>query len=108
MQSWAYCALNRHYAAPKLVETLGDLARDLATAHPGTLTLVLDAGSPFIDGFPLLPHLSHDDGAKAAIALRYRDARGHCHAEPLACRLFCLRGQAERVSRCVADAQVGP
>ena len=33
-------------------------------------------GFPFLSGFPLLPHLSHDDGKKADIALFYRNARG--------------------------------
>ena len=39
--------------------------------HPGTLTLALDAGFPFVEGFPLLPHLSHDDGKKVDLALYY-------------------------------------
>lgn len=32
----------------------------------------LDANFPFKDGFPLLPHLSHDDGRKVDIAFMYR------------------------------------
>lgn len=58
-----YCALNRHYVSPQMKDVLSDLAR----AVPGTR--VLDANFPFFDGFPLLPHLSHDDGDKADVAL---------------------------------------
>jgi len=45
--------------------------------YPGTITLVLDASFPFLDGFPLLPHLSHDDGAKVDLAFYYQDASGY-------------------------------
>ena len=34
---------------------------------------MLDANFPFLDGFPLPPHLSHDDGRKADIAFYYQD-----------------------------------
>lgn len=34
----------------------------------------LDAGFPFLDGFPLLPHLSHDDGKAIDLAFFYQDA----------------------------------
>ncbi len=57
------CALNRHYATPKAFEVVSELG----AAVPGTL--ILDANFPFWDGFPLLPHLSHDDGRKIDIAL---------------------------------------
>lgn len=76
VQSWFYCAFNRHYVEPEMRDVLRDLAADMNSAHPGTTTLVLDAGFPFIDGFPLLPHLSHDDGGKADIAFYYRDGKG--------------------------------
>lgn len=42
-------------------------------ATRGTPTLILDAGFPFIDGLPLLPHLSHADGEAADIAFYYRN-----------------------------------
>jgi len=34
---------------------------------------VLDANFPFFDGFPILPHLSHNDGNKIDIAFYYGD-----------------------------------
>jgi hypothetical protein len=38
---------------------------------------VLDANFPFLDGFPLLPHLSHDDGEKADLAFYYAGETGY-------------------------------
>ncbi|MEM7211607.1 MAG: hypothetical protein AAF479_06890 [Pseudomonadota bacterium] len=76
MQSLTFCALNRHYVVPELAEVLSDTAHRSAERHPGTVTLVLDANFPFIDGYPLLPHLSHDDGRKADIAFHYADSNG--------------------------------
>ena len=40
--------------------------------YPGTTTLYLDANFPFADGFPLIPHLSHNDGKKLDLAFYYR------------------------------------
>ncbi|MEM9326618.1 MAG: hypothetical protein AAGA85_13220 [Bacteroidota bacterium] len=37
----------------------------------GTKTNYLDANFPFLDGFPLLPHLSHSDGRKIDLAFYY-------------------------------------
>lgn len=71
MQSAIFCLLNRQYVVPELKEVLDDLASGVERDFPGTTTLVLDANFPFIDGFPLLPHLSHDDGRKVDIAFYY-------------------------------------
>ncbi len=77
MQSTFYCVLNRHYVVPELKETLADLAAKVDERFDGTVTLVLDANFPFWTGFPLLPHLSHDDGRKADIAFYYRSETGY-------------------------------
>ncbi|MGF1553801.1 MAG: hypothetical protein ACFBWO_15085 [Paracoccaceae bacterium] len=77
VQSWLYCAMNRHYVSPEMKEVLTDLADAMDRKFPGTRTLVLDANFPFLDGFPLLPHLSHDDGEKADLAFYYRDEDGY-------------------------------
>lgn len=77
VQSLMYCALNRHYVTPKLKEVLVDTAQEMDREFPGTITLVLDANFPFLDGFPLLPHLSHDDGKKVDLAFFYRDDTGY-------------------------------
>ncbi len=77
MQSFFYCALNRHYVSPELAEVLTDTATEMDRRYPGTTTLVLDANFPFFDGFPLLPHLSHDDGEKVDLAFYYADESGY-------------------------------
>jgi hypothetical protein len=70
------CALNRHYVVPDQVVLLNELSREIARAFPGTTTLFLDANFPFLNGFPLLPHLSHGDGRKLDLAFYYADAEG--------------------------------
>lgn len=77
VQSPLYCVLNRHYVTPTTKTALERAASRVAKQYPGTQTLVLDANLPFFDGFPLLPHLSHDDGEKADIAFFYRDEKGY-------------------------------
>jgi hypothetical protein len=77
VQSWFYCISNRNYVTPELAMVLQEAATTLERAYPGTKTLVLDANFPFLTGFPLLPHLSHDDGEKVDLALFYRDASGY-------------------------------
>lgn len=77
VQSLMYCALNRHYVTPELRDVLIDTAEGMDRLYPGTETLVLDANFPFLDGLPLLPHLSHDDGEKADLAFFYRDETGY-------------------------------
>jgi hypothetical protein len=71
-----YCWLNRNYVDPKLRDLLFDLAKEMDRTHPGTVTIFLDANFPFFNGFPLLPHLSHDDGRKLDIAFYYADRAG--------------------------------
>lgn len=39
--------------------------------YPGTVVNYLDANFPFINSFPLLPHLSHNDGKKLDITFCY-------------------------------------
>jgi hypothetical protein len=72
-----YCALNRNYADARLASLLESLAAHLNKTYPGTKTLYLDANFPFFDGFPLFPHLSHDDGRKLDLAFYYADKTGH-------------------------------
>lgn len=57
-----------HAAAPERVTVLAALAAVLEAEAPGTRTPTHDASFPFLDGFPLPPHLSHDDGEKADLA----------------------------------------
>ena len=71
-----FCALNRTYAAPRANALISGLADRMAREFPGTTTRYLDAGFPFLDGFPLMPHLSHRDGLKVDLAYYYREADG--------------------------------
>ena len=75
-QSWLYCLMNRTYVVPELARTAEALAADMDRRFPGTVTLALDGNFPFVSGFPLLPHLSHDDGRKLDLAFFYMDAQG--------------------------------
>jgi hypothetical protein len=71
MRSALYCALNRQYVVPELKGVLKDYAAKMESAFPGTKTLALDANFPFVSGFPLFPHLSHQDGRKVDLAYFY-------------------------------------
>lgn len=68
------CALNRNYARPALAGMVNRLNLALSESYPGSRITILDASFPFLDGFPLLPHLSHDDGNKVDLAFFYSDA----------------------------------
>lgn len=67
-----YCALNRHYVHPQLKALVANLAKHMSKRYPDYVTLYLDANLPFLRGFPLLPHLSHNDGRKIDLAFAYR------------------------------------
>lgn len=68
------CALNRTYARPAVADVMARLNAEMTRAYPGSGITILDAGFPFFDGFPLIPHLSHKDGRKVDLAFFYRDA----------------------------------
>ena len=70
-QSKVYCVLNRQYVVPELKDVLTDYATRMEKDFRDTKTMVLDANFPFVSGFPLLPHLSHDDGRKVDLAFYY-------------------------------------
>ena len=69
--SFFYTICNRTYVKPELNEVLNNVARNLDKELPGIKLIYLDANFPFIDGFPLLPHLSHDDGEKIDVTFIY-------------------------------------
>lgn len=76
IRSALLCVMNRHYVVPELKEAARALAGEIDRQFPDTMTLALDGNFPFIDGFPLLPHLSHADGRKLDIAFYYEDEQG--------------------------------
>ncbi len=69
------CFLNRQYVRPALRKAALEVADHLAADYPGTVLLYLDAGHPFWDGYPLIPHLSHNDGEKLDLAFFWKNAR---------------------------------
>ncbi|MEO1515723.1 MAG: hypothetical protein AAFV95_11945 [Bacteroidota bacterium] len=64
--------LNRHYVRPELKESIRRISIKYREHYPEFPLVYLDANFPFLDGFPLLPHRSHDDGKKLDIAFTYR------------------------------------
>lgn len=70
-QSVFYCLAMRNFATPEAAAAAQAAAASVARDYPGTVTLYLDAGFPFLDGMPLVPHLSHDDGRKIDFAFFY-------------------------------------
>jgi len=69
----ATCFFNRHYVTPALKEQLVSVSETMNNKFPGTTVNYLDANFPFIGGFPLMPHLSHNDGRKIDLAFLYKD-----------------------------------
>lgn len=67
---------NRNYVVPQINILLNDVSLDLRKESPNLEIHCLDANFPFWDGFPLLPHLSHNNGKKLDISLVYKDEKG--------------------------------
>lgn len=73
-RNWFYPLTFRNYVAPILKDELKNSADTLYLS--GISITYLDANFPFFDGFPLLPHLSHNDGKKIDISFMYLDENG--------------------------------
>jgi hypothetical protein len=67
------CLLNRHYVDAALKQATMNIGQLMQIKYPGTVINYLDANFPFFNGFPLVPHLSHNDGKKLDIAFFYTD-----------------------------------
>ena len=63
--------LNRNYVKPSLNNVLQKISINFEKKQKGIKIIYLDANFPFIDKFPLLPHLSHNDGKKIDLSLIY-------------------------------------
>ncbi len=68
---------NRNYVTPKLHSALKNIARNFQKNHPNSKIIYLDANFPFVNGFPLPPHVSHNDGKKIDISFVYKDLTGN-------------------------------
>ncbi|MCZ4410311.1 hypothetical protein O3Q51_15960 [Cryomorphaceae bacterium 1068] len=71
-----YILANRNYVTAEMNKTLESIEQNLKSQYPELKLVVLDANFPFLDGFPLLPHLSHDDGKKVDLAFVYEEPNG--------------------------------
>jgi hypothetical protein len=69
------CLLNRNYVRPALRDMAFDVANQMAAKYPGTTLNYLDCSFPFINGFPLFPHLSHNDGKKIDLSFCYNSSQ---------------------------------
>lgn len=65
------CFFNRNYVRPALREATFEVSKLINQKYPNTTLNYLDANFPFINGFPLFPHLSHNDGKKLDISFCY-------------------------------------
>lgn len=67
--------LNRNYVRSELKNVVYSVASEMNKKYPGTVINYMDAGFPFLK-FPLLPHITHDDGKKLDVAFFYTDKTG--------------------------------
>lgn len=74
--TFATVLLNRNYVTSETHVFLQNISQNLAENKPEVIARYLDACFPFFDGFPLLPHLSHNDGCKIDFSLVYEDING--------------------------------
>jgi hypothetical protein len=65
------CLLNRNYVTPELRQVAFEVAKQMNDSFPGTTVNYLDANFPFVKKFPLIPHLSHNDGKKPDLSFCY-------------------------------------
>ncbi len=72
--NWMTIVLNRNYVRPELNRLLKATSADIT--EKGIGIHYLDANFPFLNKFPLLPHLSHNDGKKLDICLIYETSEG--------------------------------
>jgi hypothetical protein len=65
--------LCRNYVKPELRSLVYEVAKKMNSNFPGTKINYLEANFPFINKFPLFPHLSHSDGKKLDLSFYYLD-----------------------------------
>ena len=67
--------LNRNYVTPQLRSVTEGVAAKMALKYGDTCVVAyLECNFPFIDGYRLIPHLSHNDGQKIDLSFQYLDA----------------------------------
>ncbi len=71
--TWVTVFLNRNYVTPELNKVLQNTQKSLTKINSDIEIIYLDACFPFVNGFPLLPHLSHNDGKKIDLSFVYTE-----------------------------------
>ncbi|WP_432411169.1 hypothetical protein [Rasiella sp. SM2506] len=79
--SFFYKLANRNYVKPELNSIIQDISIELQRNNYGLKLIYLDANFPFLEKFPLLPHLSHNDGKKIDVSLIYKYSNGNLSNE---------------------------
>ena len=72
---------NRHYVKKGLRNQLRQIAESYVVSENNSKLIYLDANFPLFNEFPLLPHLSHNDGKKIDFAFYYlrKGLKSHDH-----------------------------
>lgn len=70
-----FAFFNRTYVKTALRKALEDTAQQMQEQYPGSAIWYMDANFPWIDGYPLEPHLSHRDGKKVDLSFYWKDAK---------------------------------
>lgn len=68
--------LNRHYVRPQMKTVVLKISSEMGQRHPNIRINYFDANHPFLKGYPLFPHLSHNDGKKLDLGFIYMDKDG--------------------------------
>lgn len=67
---------NRNYVTPELRRVIEGVTHKMVAKYSDSCVIsYLECNFPFIDGYKLIPHLSHNDGQKIDLAFQYLDAK---------------------------------
>ena len=103
--------LNRHYVSPELKAVFINQAQAMQKEFSGIKLTYLDANFPFWDEYPLLPHLSHDDGQKLDIGFLYQHKKSQKHRSGSSSFLgygYCeapLKGETDMPALCAQKGE---
>ncbi len=103
------CVFNRNYVRPALKQAVENVAAKMSEKYDDCEIRYLDANMPFINGFPLIPHLSHSDGRKLDIAFFYieKNTQMPTNQKPSwsGYGVFAgpRKGEFDRIAKCIGD-----
>lgn len=96
--------LNRNYVKPELNDLLNNIENKIKESK--IKIHYLDANFPFINKFPLLPHLSHNDGKKIDISLIYESQNGQISNKQKSISGYGIfegpkKGESNQIKNCI-------